>query len=317
MSFPTFTARSTADEVAAAFAEQISGKTVLITGTSVTGLGFSSARAMAKYAGLLIITGRRPHKIQEAVDAIKAEYPSANVRPLTLDLGSFASVRKAAAEINAYPEPLHVLIHNAAAEMGPFVLSEDKLESQFASDHVGPFLFTKLLAPKLLASSARVVVVSSGAHAQGTIDWATLAAPDASTYHPLAGYAQAKLANVLFAKALTARSGGRIQAFSLHPGAIDTSSAAGGETFKTLQAVGIFTPEGKPNMEMVQWKTLAEGGATTIAAAFDPRIEGKGGAYLEDSAIMEQGINPAALDPANADKLWTVTEEIVGEKFTF
>ncbi|KAJ7053895.1 NAD-P-binding protein [Mycena amicta] len=322
MSFPNFTSKTTANEVAAAFANQIRGKTVLVTGTSLKGIGFTAVRALAKDAGLVIITGRTSEKLKQTQDAIKAEYPHANIRPLVLDLASQASVRKAAAEVNAYSEPLHILIHNAAVTIGPFVLTEDKLESQFASDHVSPFLFTKLVAPKILASTSsgfvpRVIFVSSLAHGFGTIDWDTLARPDENKYNAVGAYGQAKIANILTAKELTKRSGGRIQSFSLHPGTINTSIEDNPETLKTLQSLGIFTPEGKPNTGKVQFKTREEGGATTVAAAIDPRIEGKGGAYLCDSVIADDQVSAFAADLANAEKLWAATEDILGEKFTF
>ncbi|KAF7302606.1 Short-chain dehydrogenase/reductase family protein [Mycena chlorophos] len=320
MSTPAFTAKTTAKEVADAFAEQIKGKTVLITGTSLKGLGFTTAQAFAKNAGLVIITGRSLPKLKETEAALKAEYPSANIRPLVLDLASRASVRKAAAEVNAYPEPLHILIHNAATIIGPFALNEDKLESQFSSDHVSPFLLTKLLAPKLLASTTtafapRVIFVSSLAHTFASIDWETAAKPDASKYSAINAYAQAKVANVLAAKELTRRSKGKIQSFSLHPGTIATGEAP--ENVATLKEIGIYTPEGKPNLEAAQWKTREEGSATTIAAAVDPSLEGKGGAYLVDSVLADDQVSAFGADPANARKLWDLTEELLGEKFTF
>jgi NAD(P)-dependent dehydrogenase (short-subunit alcohol dehydrogenase family) len=101
--------------------------TVLITGTSLNGIGFETARVLAKHANLVIITGHNSDRlklssnlrfngIHEVVNArlklaeetIKKELPSANIRPLILDLSSLSSVRKAAAEVNALPEPLHV-----------------------------------------------------------------------------------------------------------------------------------------------------------------------------------------------------------------
>ncbi|KAJ7633585.1 hypothetical protein DFH06DRAFT_1055651, partial [Mycena polygramma] len=85
-------------------------------------------------------------------DATKKEVPTANIQPLILDLSSLAAVRTAAESVNARAQPLHVLIHNAAAPIGPFKLTVDGLERQFGTDHVGPFLLTKLLAPKLVAS---------------------------------------------------------------------------------------------------------------------------------------------------------------------
>jgi NAD(P)-dependent dehydrogenase (short-subunit alcohol dehydrogenase family) len=168
--------------------------------------------------------------------------PSANIRSLTLDLSSLAAVRKAAAEVIAYPEPLHVspifssqcynlsqnfpqvLINNAAATIGRFILTVDGLESQIATNHFGPFLFTKLLTPKLLASGTasytpRVVFVSSMAHAVDTaVDFSAIGRPDQENYQTMPAYSRTKSANIITAIELSKRSKGSINAYSLHPG---------------------------------------------------------------------------------------------------
>jgi NAD(P)-dependent dehydrogenase (short-subunit alcohol dehydrogenase family) len=182
-------------------------------------------------------------------EAIEKEVPSANIRRLIFDLSSLAAVRKAAAEVNAYAEPLHVglglsagypvaqvfpqvLINNAAAAYGPFKLTVDNLEAQMATGHVGPFLFTKLLAPKLLASATasytpRVVFVSGMSHAMGTgVNFSTIKNPDPETYQIMEVYGQTKSANILTAIELSKRSKGKINAYSLHPGGASSILAA-------------------------------------------------------------------------------------------
>jgi NAD(P)-dependent dehydrogenase (short-subunit alcohol dehydrogenase family) len=100
----------------------------------------------------------------------------------------------------------------------------DKLEHQMATNHLGPFLFTKLLAPKLLASASamytpRVVFVASEAHTMGTgVDFTVLKNPDPAKYDLFEAYFQTKSANVLTAIELSRRSGGKINAYSLNPG---------------------------------------------------------------------------------------------------
>lgn len=119
-----------------------------------------------------------------------------------------------------------VLINNAAAVAGHLKITPDNLEVEIATDHFGPFLFTKLLAPKLLASTApgctpRVVFVSSRAHGRGTgIDFDTFPTPaaDASKWNSFAAYTAAKSANILTALELSKRAKGRLNAYSLHPG---------------------------------------------------------------------------------------------------
>ncbi|KAF7364697.1 Short-chain dehydrogenase/reductase family protein [Mycena venus] len=193
-----------------------------------------------------------------------------------------------------------------------------------AAAQIGPFLLTKLIAPKLLATRSetftpRVVVVSSVAHQFGAgVNLSTVAHPDPEKYTALDGYFQAKSANILFASELTRRAQGKINAYSLHPGTIYTNIQQKEETKDDLIAMGVLTPEGLPNPGApFKWKTLGEGAATTVAAAFDTRLDAKPGSYLLDSVEANDQIAPHSSDLENAAKLWAITEEIVGEKFTF
>ncbi|KAJ7239351.1 NAD-P-binding protein [Mycena rebaudengoi] len=289
MSLPTFGYSTTAEEVATIFSKEIRGKNVLITGTSLNSLGFETARVIAQHANLVIIAGYNSERLALSEKALKREVPSANIRCLRLDLSSLAAVRKAAAEVIAYREPLHVLIHNAAAVIGPFKLSADKLESQVATAFIGPFLLTKLLAKKIMATKTpwytpRVVILTSYFHeyAQG-IDLVDIQHPDRSKYDAFGAYNQAKSANVLFAAELSRR---------------------------------IIDAEGQPNRAFSSWKTIEQGAATTVVAAFDTRLEYKPGAYLNDckEAVIA---GPNISDPDLPGALWAVAEKIIGEPFAF
>ncbi|KAJ7513179.1 NAD-P-binding protein [Mycena galericulata] len=318
---PTFSFETTADEVATAFSEEIKGKNVLITGTSLEGLGYETARVIAQHANVVIITGYNADRLKLTEEAIQQEVPNANLRRLHLDLSSLASVRKAAEEVNAAPEPLHVLIHNAASN-GPFKLTVDGLESNFGTNYVGPFLLTKLLTPKLLASSTatytpRVIFVASAMHALFPgVDLSTLTKPDPTNYMALKAYAQAKSATILTSGELAKRAKGKLNVYSLHPGVIFTKGAQRETTRKDLQAFGALGPDGLPSHEKVKWKTIPQGAATTIYAAFDPRLNGQSGAYLDDCKVANESVAPHSSDPVVAQQLWTVTEEIIGEKYT-
>ncbi|KAJ6453118.1 hypothetical protein C8R45DRAFT_635935 [Mycena sanguinolenta] len=322
MSLPAFTPTTTAEEVAAAFAEQIRGRNVLVTGTSIDGIGFETARVLAKYANLVILASYSSERLKLSEEAIKKETPTANIRRLILDLSSLAAVRKAAAEVNAYPEPLHVLIHNAVAGGGGFKLTTDGFESQIGTNHIGPFLLTKLLAPKLLAARSdsyipRVVVVASDAHAFVPFDITTVTAhPNPEAYDVFGTYAQSKAANILFANEFSRRAKGKINIYSLHPGTIATNMIKKEDNKAALVGIGLLTPDGLPNSEFSAWKTRGQGAATTVVAAFDTRLESKSGAYLVDAVEANDKIAPHCSVPETAAKLWTITEDIVGEKFT-
>ncbi|KAK7039979.1 short-chain dehydrogenase/reductase family protein [Favolaschia claudopus] len=325
MSPPQFSFTTTAEEVANTFANEIEGKNVLITGTSLNGIGFEAARVVAKHANLVVITGYNEDRLKLSEEALKNEIPTVKIRRLVLDLSSLAAVRKAAAEVNTYPEPIHVLIHNAAATIGPFKLTIDGFESQIATAHIGPFLFTKLILPKLLAAGTltpsyvpRVVFTSSEGHSFGTgVNFATLSKPSKEAYETMDAYYQAKSAMVLMAIELSKRSNGRIDGYSLEPGLIHTNMNQKAESVAGLQAIGVLDANGNPSSERFQWKTIPQGAATIIAVAFDPSLNAIPGAYLADSSVANDKIAPHSSDKANAKKLWEVTEEIVGEKFAF
>ncbi|KAF7320489.1 hypothetical protein HMN09_00132400 [Mycena chlorophos] len=319
---PAFVFENTAEEVATALKEEIKGKNVLITGTSLNGIGFEAAQAIAKYANLVVITGHNEERLKRAESALNASHPAATIRTLTLDLSSLSSVRTAAAEVLTYPEPIHVLVNNAAAPIAPFALTPDGLERQIAVAHVGPFLFTKLITPKLLAGGTgwtpRVVVTSSGAHRYGPgIDLAHIRTPEAAKHNLGVAYTQAKSANILFASELTRRAGGRVLGYSLHPGIIMTTFNEQPGAIEVLKGLKIISPDGTPNTKDFRWKTIPQGAATTVAAAFDPRLVASPGAYLDDSKIATPQVAPHTSDPVNAAQLWATTEEIVGEKFEF
>jgi NAD(P)-dependent dehydrogenase (short-subunit alcohol dehydrogenase family) len=140
-----------------------------------------------------------------------------------------------------------VLIHNAAASVVKFNLTVDGFESQMAAAHIGPFLLTKLLAPKLLAARSesytpRVITVSSELHSFGSaLDLDAVARPDPATYAtPGEWYIQAKSANILFASELARRAQGKIHAYSLHPGSARCGSFPK-LTCVDLTLPGIFT----------------------------------------------------------------------------
>ncbi|KAF7311795.1 Short-chain dehydrogenase/reductase family protein [Mycena indigotica] len=323
-SLPVFDATTTAEAVADASAERIRGKNVLVTGTSLNGLGYETARTIAKHANLVVITGHNDERLNLAAAAIRKSFPTANVRTLNVNLASLAAVRKAAAEVNAYAEPIHVLINNAARPWCEFSLSPDGLESQMATGHVGPFLFTNLIVPKLLAAGStnftpRVVWVSSVAHAldNSGVDFAGLTRPDAATYDTRNAYHQVKSANVLTAGELSRRAGGRINSFSLNPGLVYTNMLVADLAVPFFKALGALGEDGTPSREKFDWKTLEQGAATTVVAAFDPRIEDFSGSYLDDCVLANEAAAPHSTDPDTAKKLWEITEDIVGEKFTF
>jgi NAD(P)-dependent dehydrogenase (short-subunit alcohol dehydrogenase family) len=165
----SFTKNSTASEVAAALATNITNKIVLITGCSPNGLGATAAMAIAPHnPGLIILTGRTRSLIEDTERAILAKTPNVKTRLLIFDFANLKSVREATAEVNNYPENIDVLINNAGIMATPFEKTVDGFESQFGVNHLGPFLFTMLLVRKL-PRGGRIVNVSSNGYAFGGV----------------------------------------------------------------------------------------------------------------------------------------------------
>ncbi|KAJ7624836.1 NAD-P-binding protein [Roridomyces roridus] len=337
-----FSIETTAEQVADTFASEITGKNglfgsfsvpaltivVLVTGTSLNGIGFETVRVLAKHANLVIITGYNKERLQLTEEAIKKELPSANIRQLRLDLSSLAAVRTAAAEVNAYPEPLHVLINNAVGTILPFAVSVDGFEKQMATGFIGPFLFTNLIAPKLLASrtshsgyTPRVVFLSSCFHAVGSgVDFETFGLPMPEKYKAVfEPYYEVKSAAILAAIELGKRTEGRIVGYSVDPGVISTNINQKEENRVYFQEAGIVDEHGKPNLELglFTWKTMGQGAATTVRAAFDPSLLAQPGAYLADCQVANEQVAPHSSNPENAKKLWDITETLLGQEFRF
>jgi hypothetical protein len=80
--------------------------------------------------------------------------------------------------------------------------------------------------------------------------------------------------------------------------------------------------EGRPPF---RFKTVPQGAATSVWAAFIAAAEMVGGRYCEDCQVSQvvdgpispvsPGVRPYALDPEHAKALWTRSEELVGERF--
>jgi len=158
--------------------------TVLITGASANSIGAETAITLARHGSpaQIILPGRSQSKIDPVIATIKDLNPEVKVKFVPLDLSSPSSVRAAAAQILSDPEveKIDVLINCAGVMVCPYTAVpefKDKqgrpLERQFATNHVGHFLFTNLLLEKVrkAAPGARIVNVSSSGHRLGGIRW--------------------------------------------------------------------------------------------------------------------------------------------------
>jgi NAD(P)-dependent dehydrogenase (short-subunit alcohol dehydrogenase family) len=293
------------------------GKVALVTGGS-SGLGQETARALAARGAHIILTARDVPKGEAVAAGIREATGNSRVEVEELELGSLASIRAFARRLLARHERLHVLVNNAGIMACPQAKTTDGFEMQFGTNHLGHFLVTCLLAPALRAGApSRVVSVSSRGHHMSPVVFEDLHF-EHRPYDKWLSYGQAKTANVLFAVALERRLGAHgVHANALHPGAIIT------ELGRHLQREDIkLMLTRNPGM---QFKSVEAGAATSVFAATAPEIEGRGGLYLEDCHIASineapdalDGVKPYALDPDSAERLWAVSEQLVGERFAF
>ena len=324
-------AESTTDEVLATV--DLTGKTAVVTGAS-GGLGLETARALAARGAHVVVAARDADKTAAAIDQIRAGHPDASVSAVTLDLGSLRSVTQAAADVLAEHDQIDLLINNAGVMASPLDHTADGFELQFGTNHLGHFLFTNLLAPAILSAGtgrgARVINLSSAGHSMGGVDFDD---PNFEhrEYNPWASYGQSKTANILFSVGLDARWAPRgVRSLAVHPGGIHTDLGRHltPETVAFLQdrLVAAAEANARSGAPAFQWKTIPQGAATSVWAATAPELEGIGGRYCEDCALAEirsEGSSPSAqvsasaVDPAAAERLWELSERLVGREFRY
>jgi len=305
------TAHRSAEEVVAGL--DLRGKTIAVTGVS-SGLGVESARVLAK-AGARVIGAARD------LDKARAALEGSDVELVPLDLTSLASVRACAAAIDERAPRLDVLLNNAGIMACPRGATKDGFELQFGTNHLGHFLLTCLLVPKLVASApARIVNLSSRGHLLSAVD---LDDPNFARgdYDAWRAYGRSKSANVLFAVELDRRLRARgVRANAVHPGGIMTELGRHLTPEAIAEMRARFAARGP-----VTFKDVPHGAATQVWAAVSPELEGVGGRYLEDVRISEpardesssSGYAAHAVDPEIAKSLWTLSEKLVGQTFAF
>ncbi|KAI0458465.1 putative short-chain dehydrogenase [Xylaria acuta] len=351
---PEFNVKTEALEVAKCFSEGVRGKTVLVTGGNPEGIGFATCQAFASQSPAhLIVAGRTPSKIGKCVDILKAQYPNVDYRILNVDLSSQKSVRAAASELLSWADiPTVDIIINSAGVMGipERTLSEDGVELHFATNHIGHWLLTCSLMPKLIKAAennprgaTRVVNVSSASPTRAPMRWSDTNfeklnkdLPEAEqpnyqwieawgykdvqnkSYVGLDGYNQSKIANVLFGVGANRRLYEKygILTLAVHPGVIKTEL---GRSFPPENMAAI---EAMLNAGLFTYRTLGAGAATSLVAALDPKLgpgetkDGKEnyGVYLDACQITDKAL-PGNVSSASGEKLWKLSEELVKEKF--
>jgi NAD(P)-dependent dehydrogenase (short-subunit alcohol dehydrogenase family) len=276
----------------------LANKTFIVTGAS-TGIGKITARELARSGAHVILACRSEAKTAQVIEEIGREVPGAKLEYVHLDLGDLASVRACAEAIRARGTPIHGLINNAGLA-GQRGLTKDGFELTFGTNHLGHYLFTRLLLDRIKeAGTARIVNVASKSHfrARG-IDWDSVKQPT-KTVTGMREYEQSKLSNVLFTKELARRLAGTgVTTYAVHPGVVAT------DVWRRVPGVlrwaikkFMITPE--------------QGAEASLRCATAPELASQTGRYY-DVGGKETPPNRVADDADLAGLLWTRSAEWTG-----
>jgi NAD(P)-dependent dehydrogenase (short-subunit alcohol dehydrogenase family) len=290
----------------------LTGRRVVVTG-GASGIGVETARALVGAGADVTLAVRDIAAGDRTVADIRASTGSDDVRVAHLDLADLDSVHAFAA---AWDEQLDVLVNNAGVmAIHELTRSREGWEMQFAVNHLGHFALALGLHDALAAArNARIVSLSSSGHLRCPVVFDDLHFRF-RPYEPFQAYAQSKTANVLFAVEATRRwAGDGITVNAVMPGGIHTNLQrhVGGDEY--INRIRLQGPG--PAIEL---KTIEQGAATSVLVASSPELEGVGGRYFEDCHEAEvvderggpQGVARYAVDPANAERLWDVSLELL------
>ncbi|MDB4954357.1 MAG: putative oxidoreductase/Short-chain dehydrogenase [Myxococcales bacterium] len=277
----------------------LANKTFIITGAN-TGIGKITARELARQGAHVILACRSKDKTEPVVAEIKRETGNDSVELVELDLSDLKSVRRCAEALLARNIPIHGLINNAGLAGKKGGVTKDGFELTFGTNHLGHYLFTRLLLDRLKKSGpARIVNVSSASHYQAKkIDWDALRNPTRSI-SGLPEYEVSKLSNVLFTKELARHlEGTSVTTYAVHPGVVAT------DVWRRIPAP-------------VRWvvkkfmKTPEQGAHSSIHCATAPELANETGRYYHQDG-KEKRPNRVADDVELAKALWQKSAEWTG-----
>jgi NAD(P)-dependent dehydrogenase (short-subunit alcohol dehydrogenase family) len=279
--------------------KSMAGRICLVTGANA-GIGKATAFGLANIGATVVMVCRSRDRGEVALAEIKQKSSNDSISLLVADLASQASIRKLAEDFRGQHPALHVLINNAGIIPRKRLVTEDGFETQFAVNHIAPFLLTNLLLDVLKSSApARIVTVASDMHRGATIDFDDIQSE--RSYSPTQVYARTKLANVLFTCELAKRlQGTKVTANCLHPGVVATN----------LLADGMGIPRPLKSTTRLMGTSPEKGAKTSIYLAVSPAVEGVSGRYFVRQKAVES--SKTSYDENLASRLWRVSAELTG-----
>lgn len=283
------------------------GRVAIVTGSN-SGIGFETARALAKNGATVVMACRNLDKANPKAEEIRVDNPSGSVEVMELDLSDLESVRRFADAFRAKHSRLDLLINNAGIMVPPYGKTAQGFETQFGVNHLGHFALTGSLLDLIVNTpGSRIVNVSSVAHYFGRIVFSDLNWENG--YNAQAAYGQSKLANLLFTYELQRRlagAGKNALVVAAHPGWTETNLQEHAKGVKFLNR--FFAQE--PPM----------GALPTLYAATESDVNGA--EYYGPSGFLEMNGPPKRVksnrrshDANVAERLWNVSEDLTGTHF--
>ncbi|XP_059473096.1 retinol dehydrogenase 12-like isoform X2 [Neocloeon triangulifer] len=278
--------------------DTLEGKTALITGAN-TGIGYETAKDFLKRGARVIMACRNIQLAESAADELRKEVPGGDIRVVQLNLASLKSVKECADVLLQTEQKIHLLVNNAGVMACPYSKTEDGLEMQFQTNHLGHFLLTNLLLPTVKNSApSRIINLSSAAHLGGKVNFEDL--QSTRSYNSVLAYNQSKLCNVLFTLELQERlKDTGVVSYAVHPGVVATE-------------LGRHLPCGCSwAFQRFGWvlKTPLQGAQTTLHCALDEKLATQNGLYFSDCSPGRT--SERARNKEDAKKLWEVSEELL------
>jgi NAD(P)-dependent dehydrogenase (short-subunit alcohol dehydrogenase family) len=273
----------------------------VVTGAN-SGIGLASCLSLASQGARVIMVCRNRERGETARLEVAAIATVDAPELVLCDFGELACVRDAAASILEMWDRVDVLVNNAGMIAPERMLTVDGHELTFQVNHLASFLLTHELRGALEAApAARIITVSSGAHAfvRKGLDFDNLDLERG--WSPFAAYAQSKLANILFSYELCSRLGGTsMTSNSLHPGAVRSGFGWGLGGFYDF-VLGLSQPF---------LRSPEKGAETILYLACAAEVEGISGGYFYDMEPIDS--SAASRDPQAATRLWEISAEMVG-----
>lgn len=280
--------------------------TYVVTGAT-SGIGLALVEQLLARGATVIGVARSPERAATQQERLEAAYPEGRIAYVLADLAIQAEVRDAARQIEATlaawgTEALDGLVNNAGTFTYWQTLTPEGFETQWAVNHLAPFLLTHELLPLLSRSEdARVITVSSGSHYHTKLKWADIQL--LARYNPLRAYKQTKLANVLFTAELNRRLGPEhpVRAVAADPGLVNTDIGA---KSKSRLARWIWSLRRRGGI------SPAESAAGIASLLFDPAVRENPAIYWKHGKPKDP--NPYALNEDHAWRLWEISAQMTG-----